>query len=219
MPPLLSARDVSVEFGGHPVLHGVNLDVEAGSSCAIVGGSNSGKSTLVKVLAGLLPPTRGEVLFRGQRVRSHDPMGVPWLEGIGYVSQNLGLRSNMTVMDNVLLPLLYHGRIPPDEARERVRALLARLEITEVNERPSSLAPGEAELVALARALVQEPVLLLFDNPVVVVDVDCADRVIDLLRELRSHGLAVVSTSSSEAVASVMADAIRRLREGRMEEL
>jgi len=218
MPPVLSARDVTVVLGSVTVLDAVNLTVAPGESCAVVGGSNSGKSTLVRVLAGLLPPTRGEVRFQGRPVHSYDPLGIPWPHGIGYVSQGLGLRSNMTVRDNVMLPLRYHGHVPEPEAQNRALTLLTTLGIHQHGERPATLAPGEAELVALARALVHEPSVLLFDNPTAVLDIDSADRVVNLLRDLRRHGLAVVSATSSEAAAAVIADSIRRLREGRMEE-
>lgn len=218
MLPVLSARDVTLVLGSVKVLDGVNLAVSPGESCAVVGGSNSGKSTLVRVLAGLLRPTRGEVLLRGERVSSYDPLGVPWPHGIGYVSQVLGLRSNMTVLDNIMLPLRYHGHVPESEARERALTLLGRLGVSEAQARPAALAPGEAELVALARALSHEPSVLLFDNPTAVLDIDSADRVVNLLRDLRGRGLAVVSATSSEAVAAIIADSIRKLRGGRMEE-
>ncbi|MCU0612945.1 MAG: ATP-binding cassette domain-containing protein [Candidatus Eisenbacteria bacterium] len=218
MPPVLTAHAVSVTLGSTAVLRDVNLAVSPGDSIAVIGGSNSGKSTLLRVLAGLVRPARGEVLFKGNPVRSWDPLGVPWPHGIGYVSQLLGLRSNMSVLDNVMLPLRYHGHLPELRIRERATTLLMRLGVIESNVRPAALAPGEAELVALARALAHEPSVLLFDNPSAVLDVDSADRVTDLLRELRGLGLAVVSASSSEAVAAVIADSVRRLRDGRMEE-
>lgn len=218
MQPILSARDVTVILDGLRVLDRVNLDLRPGDSVAVVGGSNSGKSTLLRVLAGLVRPTSGTVLFRGNPVESYDALGVPWPAGIGYVSQNLGLRSNMTVLDNVLFSLLYHGNEPPDHARARAYALLGRLGVTQPHDRPSALAPGEAQLVALARALIRGPEVLLFDNPVVVVDVECSQRVLGLLRDHRDRGLAMVSATSSETVAVAMAESVRRLRQGLMEE-
>ncbi|MBN1422942.1 ATP-binding cassette domain-containing protein [Candidatus Fermentibacteria bacterium] len=218
MEPILSARDVRVSFDGMMVLDRASLTLRPGDSLAVVGGSNSGKSTLVRVLAGLIRPSSGTVLFRGKPVRSYAPLAVPWPAGIGYISQNLGLRSNMTVLDNVQLPLLYHGHVPADDARSRAYALLDALGVTQPLARPAALAPGEAELVALARALILEPHVLLFDNPVVVVDVECSQRVLSLLRDLRSRGLAMVSATSSETIAGIVAESVRLLRQGRMEE-
>lgn len=218
MAAVLSARNVTVTLGNSTILKDVTIEVAPGESLAVIGGSNSGKSTLLRVLAGLLSPTAGEVRLNGERVITRDRFAVPRPRGIGYVSQLLGLRSNMSVVDNVMLPLRYHGRASDEDARRLAESLLARLGVTEFAVRPASLAPGEAELVALARALASQPLVLLFDNPTAVVDVDSADRVVDILRDHRSRGLAVVSATSSEVVASVIASSVRRLREGRMEE-
>jgi ABC-type lipoprotein export system ATPase subunit len=217
--PILEARNLWVEFDGITILRDISLHAGPGESIAVVGGSHSGKSVLLKTLAGLIRPARGRVLFNGKSVQSYDQLSVPWEEAMGYVSQNLGLRSNMSAMENAALPLLYHGTVPPEKARRRASLLLEQIGISDASSRPALLSPGERSLVALARALILDPKVILLDSPMVVLDVDYSDRVVQLLDERRRRGCAVVSVSSSEAVAELLAQKTRRLRAGTLEEI
>lgn len=217
--PLLEARNLWVEFDGRIILRDISFGADPGEGWAIIGGSHSGKSVLLKTLAGLIRPTRGHVLFRGMPVQSYDHLSVPWKEGMGYVSQNLGLRSNMTAVENAVLPLLYHGTLPSEQARQKADSLLEQIGISNTSHRPAMLSPGERSLVALARALILDPQIILLDSPMVVLDVDYSDRVVQLLDERRRQGCTVVSVCSSEAVAKLLATKTRRLRNGTLEEI
>lgn len=181
---------------------------------AVVGGSHSGKSVLLKVLAGLVSPTTGEVLLRGQHVSTYDPLSAPWDGRIAYVSQNLGLRANLTALENAALPLLYHGSPAPEGAAEVAEELLVRLRVDGISLRPAMMPPGERALVALARALIRDPDVLLLDEPIVLLDVDRAKSALQLLEERRSAGMAVMAASSSEAVAALISDSVGRLEDG-----
>jgi ABC-type lipoprotein export system ATPase subunit len=217
-PPLLEARDLWVEFEGRTILSDISFTIEPGESWVVIGGSHSGKTVLLKTLAGLIRPTRGYVLFRGNQVQSYDHLSVPWKEAMGYVSQNLGLRSNMTAVENAALPLLYHGTLPSVQAHLEASALLEQIGVSNTSYRPALLSPGERSLVALARSLVMDPQVILLDNPMVVLDVDYSTRVVQLLDERRRRGRAVVTVCSSEAVAKLLATKTRRLRNGTLEE-
>ncbi len=220
MEPILAARGISVVFEGRTILDNIDFDIAPRESCAIVGGIHSGKSVFLRVLAGLQKPTAGVVTFQGAPVRTYDPLGVPWGQGIGYVSQNPGLRSNLTAVENVSLPLLYKGENTGEDAQEASSAILHRLGVDDIRARPAELTPGEMALVSLGRALVVRPRVLLFDNPVVMSDVGQARQVVELLHELRGEtDLAVVSACSSEAVASLLSERSKRLLDGRLEEI
>jgi ABC-type lipoprotein export system ATPase subunit len=218
VPHLLETRDVSVEVVDRYVLRDINFATDPGESWTVVGGSHSGKSILLRVLAGLDRPTAGSVLFRGEPVGNYDPLSAPWKGRIAYVSQNLGLRANMTALENTALPLLYHGILPAERALEAAAGLLARLGVEDAALRPAMMTPGERALVALGRALVLDPEVLLLDDPVVVLDVDCSETAMELLAQHRQRGLAVVVTASSETVARVLSGNVRRLRNGYLEE-
>jgi predicted ABC-type transport system involved in lysophospholipase L1 biosynthesis ATPase subunit len=218
LPHLLETRDVAVTVADRHVLRDVNFVTDPGESWTLVGGSHLGKSLLLRVLAGLDRPSAGSVLFRGEPVARYDPLSAPWKGRIAYVSQNLGLRANMTALENTALPLLYHGSLPAERAMEAASALLARLGVENPTLRPALMTPGERALVALARALVLDPDVLLLDDPVVVLDLDCSEAAMGLLGQHRQRGLAVVATASSETVAKVLSGTVRRLKNGYLEE-
>ena len=170
--PVLETRNLWVAFEEKIILRDISFSTAPGEGWAIVGGSHSGKSVLLKTLAGLIQPTRGHVLFKGKPAQSYDPLSVPWKEAMGYVSQNLGLRSNMTAVENAVLPLLYHGIAPAEDAQQKANTLLEAVGISDTSRRPAMLSPGERSLVALARALILDPQVILLDSPMVVLDVD-----------------------------------------------
>jgi ABC-type methionine transport system ATPase subunit len=166
-----------------------------------------------------MKPTTGDVYLGGDTVASYDPWGVPWRRPVGYVSQNHGLRSNMTASENISLPLIYLNHKNRADALSTARAFLARIGIEGGNRRPSELSPGERGLVALCRALILEPAILLFDEPTVVLDVDHAERIMEVLEEMRKRiGLAIVGACTSESVAKVIGSRIIWLKNGGLEE-
>jgi len=217
--PILEARHVSMVFDGRRILHDINLSIVPRERVALVGGFDSGKSVLLRILAGLMKPTTGDLYLGGDRVSSYDPWGVPWRRPVGYVSQNHGLRSNMTASENISLPLIYLNQMKEAEALSTARTFLARIGIEGGNRRPSELSPGERGLVALCRALILEPAILLFDEPTVVLDVDHAERVMGVLEEMRNRiGLAIVGACTSESVAKIIGSRIIWLKNGGLEE-
>ena len=216
--PVLEARGINMVFNGRRVLTDIYLSVNLRDRIALVGGFDSGKSVLLRILAGLTRPTGGEVSFCSDTVVSYDPWGVPWDKPIGYVSQNHGLRSNMTATENIALPLIYMNRMNESAALSNANALLRRMGLESGDKRPSELSPGERGLVALCRALVLEPVILLFDEPTVVLDVDHAERVVNVLEELRQRtGLAVVGACTSESVGKIIGSRVLWLKNGGLE--
>ena len=175
-------------------LRGVDFAVEQGEMVAIMGPSGCGKSTLLHLLGGLDVPTTGQVLLAGRRIDtlSEARRAVMRRSQVGYVFQFFNLIANLSVADNVELPMLLAGR-RPDDARRRRERLLERLGVGEFAARPpSDLSGGQQQRVALARALANDPAVLLADEPTGNLDSAATDEVLGLLAEHHAGGQTIV---------------------------
>jgi len=217
---VLSLRAVTKTYvqGGAPVvaLGGVDLDVRPGEQVGLVGRSGSGKSTLLHVAGGLDRPDAGRVTVTGVDVGSLGRAQRARLRRrrIGFVFQFFELMGALTVRENVALPLALDGRA---EDRRRVDELLAAVGLTaEADRLPAELSGGQMQRVAVARALVAEPALILADEPTGNLDTATADAVMDLLAlQARDRGAAlVVATHDHSAVARL--DRVLTVRDGRL---
>lgn len=204
---------------GHDLvaLANLSLEIEKGSFVAIIGRSGSGKSTLLNLLGCLDQPTRGRVLLDGTDLATLDDPATSRLRNrrIGFLFQSFNLIPQMTVLDNVQTALLYSDR-PEEEWRERSERLLDRLGILErASHRPAELSGGEAQRAALARALVNEPDLLLADEPTGNLDSRTGGEVLTLLEGLVAEGRTLVLVTHDGSVAK-RADRILELSDGRL---
>lgn len=218
MIPLLEARRVVKAFGATPALRGVDLAVTAGEVVAILGPSGSGKSTLLHCLAGLTRPDAGEVSYDGQRVDLMSERERTRLRRteIGVVFQYGQLVPELTAAENVALPLML-GRRGRGAAVAAAVTWLARLGVAEVADaRPGQLSGGQAQRVAVARALVTEPRLLVADEPTGALDSLSAEQVMELITSVaRESGTTVVLVTHDLRVASY-ADREVVLRDGQL---
>jgi putative ABC transport system ATP-binding protein len=221
---LVRIRDLakSYEEGGttHAVLSDVALDLQPGESVALLGPSGSGKSTLLNLMSGMDSPDHGvvEVANTDIGALSERDRTLFRRRHIGFVFQFFNLIPTLSVEENLLLPLELAGRIDR-EHRERARALLRTVGL-EGRERafPDRLSGGEQQRVAVARALVLRPPLVLADEPTGNLDREAGDVVLDLLDALvREEGSTLVTVTHSRRVAD-RADRILVLRDGRVEE-
>jgi len=219
---MLEVRDLRKAFaspgGTIRVLNGVDMHVARGEFVAVVGQSGSGKSTLLHVLGTLEPADGGEVRLLGESLLELGPAETARVRNarIGFVYQAHHLIPELTALENVTLPLLVRG-VPRERAEERARDLLARLGLeARMAHRPTRLSGGEAQRVAVARALVGEPCLLLADEPTGNLDEHTADEVFEAMRRLcREEEAAVVMVTHSADLAR-RADRILRLHEGHL---
>ncbi|HEV2985490.1 MAG TPA: ABC transporter ATP-binding protein [Vicinamibacterales bacterium] len=203
---MLNVTNLSKEYptprGALTVLSGVSFSLAPGDAVAIMGPSGSGKSSLMYVLGALEPPSSGTVTLDGQ-----DPFQLPAEalaafrnQSVGFVFQDHCLLPQCTVLENVLIPTL----VAPGRARgdmERARTLVDQVGLTNrIDHRPGELSGGERQRVAVARALVREPRLLLCDEPTGNLDRASADLVISLLLDLHraQHGILIVVTHSAQ---------------------
>ena len=198
------------------VLDGVDLTVEAGEVVAILGRSGSGKSTLLHLLGGLDRPDAGTIIVAGEAVTgaSEKELSALRRRRVGFVFQFFHLLPELTGEANVLLAGRVRGAAP--EAAESGRELVDRLGLREVADSlPSRLSGGEQQRFAIARALVNDPALVLADEPTGNLDVEAGSEVLRLLRAGASDGRAVVMVTH-EAAAAAIADRVLTMRDGRL---
>jgi ABC-type lipoprotein export system ATPase subunit len=198
------------------VLDGADLDVARGEFVAVVGRSGSGKSTLLHLLGGLDRADAGTIELAGARLHELDERGLTSVRrrDVGFVFQAFHLLPELTGVENVLLP----AQLARDgfEAAPRARELLRRLGLTDVARRlPTTLSGGEQQRLAIARALVNDPALVLADEPTGNLDEESGAQVLDLLRRAADTGRAVVLVTHDRA-ATALADRVLRLQDGRL---
>jgi D-xylose transport system ATP-binding protein len=220
---LLRLRGISKRFGAVQALSAVDLDVHAGEVVALVGDNGAGKSTLIKAVAGVGPADEGEIHFDGRPVRIHNPHDSAQL-GIASVYQDLALCDNLDVVDNLFL-----GReqtrgpvrgVPIDEItmEQRARELLDSLAVRtlrSVRAEVGMLSGGQRQTVAIARAMLGEPRLVILDEPTAALGVAQTAQVLSLVERLRGRGLGVILISHNLADVFAVADRIVVLRLGR----
>jgi phospholipid/cholesterol/gamma-HCH transport system ATP-binding protein len=217
MIPALEVRDLHKSFGDRQVLRGVSLSVPAGTTCVILGGSGSGKTVLLKHLIGLHTPDRGQVLVEGEDLV---PLGPERLAQVrrkfGMVFQAAALFDSMSVFDNVAFPLREHTRMSEPDIRERVHARLELVGLRDVDLRfPAELSGGMRKRVGLARAVVLDPRIVLYDEPTTGLDPLSTDAVDGLINKARRE-LQVTSVVISHDVGAAfeVADEVCFLHEG-----
>jgi phospholipid/cholesterol/gamma-HCH transport system ATP-binding protein len=218
-PLMISVRDLHKSFGGNQVLTGVNLDVEEGTTCVILGGSGSGKTVLMKHIIGLLKPDRGQVFVEGEDVVPLDDLEMERVRRkFGMVFQGAALFDSMTVYENVAFPLREHAKLSESEMRKRVEEKLAIVGLHDVADRyPADLSGGMRKRVGLARAIVRDPKIVLYDEPTTGLDPITTDYVDDMILTAKAK-LGVTSLVISHDVASAfkVADQIAFLSEGKI---
>lgn len=208
---LLSLKDVRFAFPGWPpTVEGADLEVAPGAFHCLVGRSGCGKTTVLKLAAGLLRPDAGEVVFRGRR---HDAIGTD----MGFVFQTPNLLEWQRVVDNVLLPVSLHHRPTAGETAQALQ-LLAQLGLAEqARKYPRQLSGGQQSRVALARALILQPALLLLDEPFAALDAITREELQrDLLHMCRTRGTSVLFVTHDIAEAVYLADRIDVVEGGRI---
>lgn len=216
--PLLTMRGITKHFGGVRALQNVHLTVGRGEVVAIVGDNGAGKSTLIKVLAGVHRADAGEVIFRGEPVSIDKPATAQAL-GIATVYQDLALCDNLDVVSNLWLgrELATRGVLDEPTMEERSWTLLRELNarIPSVRARVSTLSGGQRQTVAIARALIGAPDIVILDEPTAALGVAQTAEVLNLIDRMRERGLGVILISHNISDVQAVADRIVVLRLGR----
>jgi putative ABC transport system ATP-binding protein len=209
MPAVASVRNLSKIYRKPgtsvevPALRNVSLDFEEGEFTAVMGASGSGKSTLMNIIGCLDQPTAGQyVLGRVDISQLHDDaLSEIRSRQIGFIFQNFNLIQQLTVLENIEVPMFYLG-IPPIERRRRATELAERVGLSDrADHRPMQLSGGQQQRVCIARALINEPLILLADEPTGALDSKTGQQVLELFDELVADGKTIILVTHDPTVA------------------
>ena len=218
-PPMISARGVRKKIGAQEILRGVDLDVAAGETLAVIGRSGAGKSVLLKHCIGLMHPDAGEVLIDGQNIVDLNERELGTIrQKVGILFQGAALFDSMTVAENIAFPLREAGEKNAETIRGKVREMLEVMELEGEEEKmPVNLSGGMKKRVGLARAIVRRPSCILYDEPTSGLDPVVSDSINRLIRRLQKrYGVTSVVVTHDMKSAFDVADRIAYLHEGQI---
>jgi simple sugar transport system ATP-binding protein len=221
--PVIEARGISKHFGVVQALRGVDLRLMPGEVLGVVGDNGAGKSTLMKILAGLYPPSAGEMLVNGQPVHFSSPRDARRL-GIEMVYQDLALAGNMRIDENIflgreqtrrlfgLIPLVDHAA---NRALAREHLDRLRISVKSVSQRVEELSGGQRQAVAVARATAFQAKVVIMDEPTAALAIREVSKVLDLIKDLKNHGISVILISHRMDDVFYVSDRVMALFHGR----
>ena len=203
-------------FDGVEVLHDISFDEEV-ASLAIIGPSGGGKSTLLRIIGGLLAPTSGSMEIDGDPIEFNEAALRNYRTTLGFVFQDGGLFHHLDALENVALPLRTVHHLSEDEAQSRSLELLERLGLADsLKKRPAQLSGGQKQRVAIARALAARPRLLLLDEPTSALDPEFTTEVLDVVRDLKDEGTRFIIVTHEMGFARHACDKVAFLYDGRL---
>lgn len=215
--PIIRLVDVCKAFGKLTVLDHVSLDIMPGKTTVILGPSGTGKSVLLKHIVGLLKPDSGQVWFKGQRIDQMDSIQlVKPRQQFGFLFQMGALFDSMNVEDNICFPLVEHTQMPKAQQRERCKQVLRVVGLEGVEKKmPIDLSGGQKKRVALARAIVLEPKVVLYDEPTTGLDPIRSDLINELILSLGKRlGITSIVVTHDMTSAKKIADRMIMLYDG-----
>ncbi len=217
--PMVHLEDVTMAFEGKIVLEGVDLKVPRGKITVVMGGSGSGKSTCLKLIVGFIRPSQGKIWIDGKDVLRMTPAErLEVQKSIGMSFQYSALFDSMTVFENVAFPLREHTRLGEEEIHERVVAMLARLGMPGSEDKmPSDLSGGMKKRVGVARAIMLQPKIMLFDEPESGLDPITTTSIAELIMEMRdSFHITCLVISHNLASTRLIGDKVCMLYKGKI---
>ncbi|MCK9605182.1 MAG: ABC transporter ATP-binding protein [Methylomonas sp.] len=200
------------------VLHDINLTIFPGEFVAIVGPSGNGKSTLLNLLTGIDHPSRGQVIVNGAALQklSNEKLTLWRGANVGIVFQFFQLLPTLNLLQNTVLPMDFLGKLPKRQRQQRAMQLLEQVGLAEAADRlPSQISGGQQQRAAIARALANDPPLIVADEPTGNLDAATADEVFDLFAHLRERGKTLVVVTHNEALADAVSRKLE-IRSGRI---
>src|SRR5689334_18032689 len=216
-PVSLAGKEIHLAFGQNKVLRGVDIDVPAGTTAAVIGPSGSGKSTLLRTLNRLYEPASGDILLDGRSVLRDNPDHLR--QRIGMVFQHFNLFPHRSVLDNVTLAPRKLKRLDADAARELGLAQLDRVGLRhKADVRPSTLSGGQQQRVAIARALAMAPQVMFFDEATSALDPELVKGILALIADLGADGMTMVVVTHEMGFAQSTSDTVVFMDHGRVVE-
>ena len=215
----LELDGISKQFGEQQALREITLSVPEFQSLAIIGPSGGGKTTLLRIIAGLTTPETGHLTIDGQPLDFSEASLLAHRRSIGTVFQAYNLFPHLSARENVLLPLLKVHHLPLGEAHEIVDNLFDRFQLApHANRRPAELSGGQQQRVAIVRAIAIKPRFLIFDEPTSALDPEMTAEVLDFIAELRSEGRELIIVTHNMGFAREVSDYALFIADGRIVE-
>lgn len=212
---MLKVENLNKSFGDLEVLRGVNCNVEKGDVISVIGPSGEGKSTFLRCMNLLEKPTEGHIYFDGVDLTDRNVNIDRYRQRIGFVFQSFNLFPHMTVLDNLTVAPVMLKTKSKGEAEERGIQLLSRVGLKDkAASMPSSLSGGQAQRVAIVRALMMEPELMLFDEPTSALDPEMVGEVLFVMKELAESGMTMVVVTHEMAFAREVSKRVLFLSDG-----
>lgn len=220
---VIEAKDLNKEYDTGqttvPVINGINLALHKGDFTVIMGSSGSGKSTLLYLLSGLEVPTSGEIWLEDKPVHTLDEKMMTLIrrEYIGFVFQDFNLVPNLTFLENILIPA-YLVKNDRKQLRSRAEQLMTKMDIIDLKDRlPSQVSGGQQQRCSMARAIINNPRVVMADEPTGNLNSSSSEAVLDILTDLNNQGQSIVMVTHEPKSAS-RADRIIFLRDGQIED-
>ena len=203
MSPLLSIQDLEVGYGTIPALHGIDLDIEKGEIVTLIGANGAGKTTTLRTISGLLKPRRGEITFNGQSITGVKPHVIT-ARGISHVPEGRGIFSNLTVQDNLELGAYLRKDKISQAEYDRVFTLFPVLK-DRFKQNAGTLSGGEQQMLAISRALMSRPAVLLLDEPSLGLAPQMVQTIFRVIREINAEGTTILLVEQNAHMALVTA--------------
>lgn len=215
----LSLQSVTRSYGEHLALDDLTLELESSNSLTLIGPSGGGKSTTLRLIAGLEKANTGKISLNDKPLPSVEAELREYRKSIGVVFQAYNLFPHFDALTNISLPLEKVHGLSPVDAKKRAQALLERFKLTmHSNKRPSELSGGQNQRVAIARALAHEPDLLLFDEPTSALDPEMSAEVLDVIEELIRDGKDCIIVTHQMSFAKRASDTLAFIANGKVAE-
>ena len=212
---ILQVRGLQKNFGELEVLKGLDLDIHEGEVISIIGPSGGGKSTFLRCLNLLETPDSGQVLFKGQDVTDKKLNIAKYRQSIGMVFQHFNVFPNMTVLENVTLAPVLEKKVPKEQAREEAMALLRRVGLGDkADEYPRKLSGGQKQRCACARAIINQPKLILADEPTGALDSHSSQMLLSTIQSINEDLGATILMVTHDAFSASYANRILFMRDG-----
>lgn len=213
----LIVKNLSLSFDGQPVLRGLDMEIEDHQVLAIVGPSGGGKSTLLRILAGLQLPDEGSIIWQGKPLSFEEKDLLRHRRSVGTVFQSYNLFPHLTARQNIVLPLTQVHGLSRTEADERAWEYLSRFQVSEHGHKyPHQLSGGQNQRVAIARAMAFQPRLLFLDEPTSALDPEMTYEVLEAIQEIKREGRDLILVTHEIGFAREVADEMVFLADGRL---
>ena len=203
MSPILSVRDLEVSYGTIPALHGISLDVEPGEIVTLIGANGAGKTTTLRTISGLLKPRKGDVTFKDKRITGAKPHLITAM-GVSHVPEGRGIFANLTVHDNLELGAYLRKDKITEGEYERIFKLFPVLK-ERIKQNAGTLSGGEQQMLAISRALMAKPSVLILDEPSLGLAPQMVQTIFRVIREINAEGTTILLVEQNAHMALVTA--------------